>query len=226
MHREIYDLQVSSQHCGQCTTRLAPDSSLVIPCSSSTSATPCPFRYCNRLCLKRSRPTHTLLCPAQNPASVPLLTFARRSEWLAVHALAQCTSRILLDQQQGRDDDLKSDWEVVQGLAMLGMEERFKDAGYAIMHSALMHGTAINNANHRRELDQVTWKKCYQLYFQAFREPKSATEQKKLARILKKPLDPEIEKYFFDYDAFLRGLGRMSLSMFFAVLSQCLWFDI
>jgi hypothetical protein len=60
---------------------------------------------------------------------VPLLTFARKNEWLAAHALAQCTSRILLDQQQARDDDLESDWEVVKGLAMLGMEERFKDTG-------------------------------------------------------------------------------------------------
>jgi hypothetical protein len=135
-YREIYDLQMSSQHCGQCTSRLAPDSSLVIPCSSSTSATPCSFRYCNRLCLRRSRSTHPLLCPAQNPASVPLLAFARKSEWQAVHALAQCTSRILLDQQQGRDDDLQSDWEVVKGLAMLGMHERSVDAGY-VLHSAL-----------------------------------------------------------------------------------------
>ena len=70
------------------------------------------------------------------------------------------------------------------------------------------------DSNHRREPDQVTWNKCYQLYFQAFREPKSAADQKKLARIMKKPLDPEIEKYLFEYDAFLHGLGRMSLSTF------------
>jgi hypothetical protein len=68
---------------------------------------------------------------------------------------------------------------------------------------------------HRREPDQITWNKCYQLYFEAFREPKSVADQKKLARIMKKPLDPEIEKYLFEYDGFLRGLGRMSLSMFF-----------
>jgi len=110
-----------------------------------------------------------------------------------VHAIALCTSRILLDQQQGREDDLKSDWEVMTGLSTLGMEERFKDVG--------------------REPDQVTWKTCHQLYCQAFREPKSAADKKKLARILKKPLDPETEKYFFDYEAFLRGLGRMSLNM-------------
>jgi hypothetical protein len=74
----------------------------------------------------------------------------------------------------------------------------------------------------RREPDQVTWKKFYQLYFQTFREPKSAADQKKLARILKKPLDPEIEKYLFKYEAFLNGLGRMSLSMPFPPLSTYL----
>ena len=60
----------------------------------------------------------------------------------------------------------------------------------------------------------MTWKNCYQLYLQAFRTPKSTADKKKLARLLKKPLDPEIEKDLFDYDAFLRGLGRMSLSEF------------
>ena len=87
------------------------------------------MRYCNRLCLKRSRTTHPLLCAAQNPASVPLLKFARRAEWQALHALAQLTSRILLANQLQTDHELKNDWEVVKGLAVLGMEERFKDAG-------------------------------------------------------------------------------------------------
>ena len=32
-----------------------------------------------------------MLCPAQNLASIPLLQFARRYEWMALHALtAQC----------------------------------------------------------------------------------------------------------------------------------------
>lgn len=48
---------------------------------------------------------------------------------MAVHALAQCTSRILLDNQSQTEEELKGDWEVVKGLAVLGMDERFKDAG-------------------------------------------------------------------------------------------------
>ena len=51
---------------------------------------------------------------------------------------------------------------------------------------------------------------------EAFREPSNAADKKKLGRILKKPLNPQIEKALFDYeDGFLRGLGRMSLSAFF-----------
>jgi len=163
---EIYDLQVSSQYCGHCTTPLSSESSIVAPCSFSTSATFCPMRYCNRLCLKRSNSTHPLLCPAQNPASAPLLTFARKSEWLALHALAQCTSRILLaNQVQGGENALKADLEVVKGLAVLGMEERFKIAG--------------------REPDQENWDKCFQLYLQAFHEPKPASERKKISTYIK-----------------------------------------
>jgi hypothetical protein len=81
----------------------------------------------------------------------------------------------------------------VKGLAVLGIEERFKVTGL--------------------EPDQASWKMCFQLYLQAFREPKSAPDQKKLARILKKPLNPDVEKDLFDYDSFLRGLGRMSLNI-------------
>lgn len=60
---------------------------------------------------------------------------------------------------------------------------------------------------------------------QAFRKPKSVAEQKKLARILKKPLNPEIEKELFEYDAFLRGLGRMSLSISISSLFGCILSD-
>lgn len=57
--------------------------------------------------------------------------------------------------------------------------------------------------------------KAHQLFLQAFKEPKTPPEQKKLARILKKPLTPELEKEIFEYEAFSRGLGRMSLSKSF-----------
>ncbi|KAF7964769.1 hypothetical protein HWV62_3144 [Athelia sp. TMB] len=115
-----------------------------------------------------------------------------RAEWQALHALAQLTSRILLANQLQTDHELKSDWEVVKGLAVLGMEERFKDAG--------------------REPDRDTWQKCFKLYASAFHTPKSSGDQKKLSRILKKPLDSELNDAFFEYNSFLSGLGRMSLS--------------
>lgn len=63
------------------------------------------------------------------------------------------------------------------------------------------------------EPDRATWKKAFQLYSQAFREPVQEAEKKKLARILKKPIPQEVIDELFDYEAFLRGLGRMSLSM-------------
>ena len=42
---------------------------------------------------------------------------------MALHALAQLTSRILLVNQYS---DSQADWQVVRGLAELGMEDRFK----------------------------------------------------------------------------------------------------
>ena len=126
-----------SRACAYCTTplteRLLSSSSLVQRCPTTSSA--CPARFCNRLCLKRSEKTHPLLCPAQNPASVPLLAFARKQTWLALHALARCTARLLLaHQQQGRQraggggesEGIGDDWRVYCALADLGMEERAK----------------------------------------------------------------------------------------------------
>lgn len=46
----------------------------------------------------------------------------------------------------------------------------------------------------------------------AFHEPDNILERKKLSRILSKPLPEVLVKQLFDYDAYLRCLGRMSLS--------------
>ena len=62
------------------------------------------------------------------------------------------------------------------------------------------------------EPDRATWKKAHKLYVQAFQEPPTDAEKKRLAKLLKKPLPQDITDMFFDYEAFLRGLGRMSLS--------------
>ena len=119
--RSIYDLQVSSGTCAHCSTPLTT-SSLVVACPASA---PCTARFCSRLCLSRSSTTHPLLCPAQNPASTPLLAYARKNEWMALHALARCTARVLL-QEQTDEAAFAADWEFVRALAQLGMEERAK----------------------------------------------------------------------------------------------------
>jgi hypothetical protein len=141
--RDIFDLQQCSpsRACAFCTTPFFGDSALVIPCPASGSTTGsrlgpsqrhrCPARFCNRLCLTRSAGTHPLLCPVQNPASVALVAFARRHEWMALHALALCAARVLLAGQ--RDDvpvgrgALDADLGVLKAFATLGMEERVRE---------------------------------------------------------------------------------------------------
>ncbi|KAF9481594.1 SET domain-containing protein [Pholiota conissans] len=195
---EIFDLQQSSSACGYCTTPLILDSPLINACPASSSAAFCPSRFCNRLCLARSAKCHPLVCPAQNPASAPLLKFAKDSQWMALHALTQCTSRVLLSNQYG-DAALHSDWDIVKGMAELSLEERFK---YSFKSAS------------NPEPDRGTWKKAYTLYVQAFKEPKLPQDQKKLAKILKRPLREDIDRELFDYEAgFLRMLGRMSLNL-------------
>jgi hypothetical protein len=85
----------------------------------------------------------------------------------------------------------------------------------------LMCGTSTDSASvcsrgARSEPDRAGWKKAHALFIEAFREPKNPADQKKLARILKKPVNPLLEKQLFDYErGFLRGLGKMSLSTCF-----------
>ena len=133
--REIYDLQSASAACAFCTTPLLPDSPLILGCPSasssatvpsSSSSSHCNARFCNRLCQSRSGKTHPLVCPAQNPASVHLLKFARETRWMALHALTQTTSRILLAHQQQDDFGIDAEWQFIRALAEMSMEERYK----------------------------------------------------------------------------------------------------
>ncbi|KAL6302608.1 SET domain-containing protein [Sparassis latifolia] len=191
---ELFDLQVSSVACAHCSTPLR-DSPLVIPCrATSSSATSCTAKFCGRLCLSRSARIHPLLCSSQNPASVVLLAFARKSRWMSLHALVQCTARLMLTYQQD-EASFWVDWEVFRGLARLSMEERAKGEWYGVGP------------------DRDTWKKAYMLYVHAFREPPSAYDKKKFAKLVKRPLPEEIMHELFDYDAFLCGLGSMSLNL-------------
>ena len=114
-----------------CTTPLT-DSSLTVHCSASSSTSYCPARFCNRLCHTRAQRVHPLLCNAQNPASAPLIKFARASSWMGLSALSQCTARLLLDHAvQGEDaKTFEDEWKVVGALATLGMEERSKNGWY------------------------------------------------------------------------------------------------
>ncbi|KAI0297053.1 hypothetical protein B0F90DRAFT_1876045 [Multifurca ochricompacta] len=182
---DIYDLQVASRACGYCTTPLT-DSSLVMSCPASSSSALCPVRFCHRLCLKRSENTHPLVCPAQNPGSIPLLAFARKHSWMAIHALTQCTARLLLAAQQANEDTLRDDWSVYRALAELGMEERAQ-------------GSWLQGA----EPDRATWQAAHKAFVQAF----------KLAKLLKRPPPKDVADALFTYDGFLHGLGRMSLNL-------------
>lgn len=160
----------------------------------------------------QSEKVHPLLCPARNPASVVLLKFARNAEWMALHALALCTSRLLLAAQRD-DGTFDEDLQVVQGLAELGMEERFRGL-LCVSSRQIAVCILIGNLGRDKGVkpDRENWKKAHELYLLAFKAPKASHEQKKLARILKKPVPESIEKDLFEYDAFLHGLGRMSLS--------------
>ncbi|KAF8824592.1 hypothetical protein HHX47_DHR8000115 [Lentinula edodes] len=161
----------------------------------------CHARFCNRLCRDRSARTHPLLCPIQNPASIPLLQWARKAEWMALHALACMTSRVMTLCQDSKDSkDAKvaeEEWRTVTSFATLSIEDRAKYH----FHKA------------GSQPDSDSWQEAFKLYMQAFREPPALQDQKKLARLVKRPFRADVSQGLFQYDAFLRNLGKMSLNL-------------
>ena len=150
---------------------------------------------------------------------------------MALHALAQCTARLLLAHQQkqgrqragissrdGEEEGMREDWRVYCALADLGMEERVKGGwcvcglGYST-HCMLMHPRPISFSRlHGVEPDRATWQAAHTAFTQAFVAPPDTVQQKKLAKLLKGPLPKEVVDALFTYEGFLHGLGRMSLS--------------
>jgi hypothetical protein len=65
---------------------------------------------------------------------------------------------------------------------------------------------------HGVEPDRATWQAAYRAFTQAFVVPPDTVQQKKLVKLLKRLLSKEVADALFTYEAFLYGLGRMSLS--------------
>ncbi|KAL1692392.1 hypothetical protein GGG16DRAFT_90018 [Schizophyllum commune] len=187
-------MQIQGTVCWQCCTPMQ-HTGREVPCRAHTSsANYCPARFCNRLCLVRSDKTHPLLCPVQNPAASQLLRYAHDKQWMALHGYAQLVARIILA-YQGDEETFKSELDIMRAFAEIDVETRHR------------------NTNPGMEPDKETWKAGYKHLLNTFVDPPTADGKKRLKKIIRKPLTPELEKELFDYDtAFLKGLGRMVLN--------------
>ena len=73
-----------------------------------------------------------------------------------------------------------------------------------------------------------TWKEAFRLYRQALWDPPVDADKKRLAKLSKRTFQSaetetvrkKLNEELFSYDAFLRNLGRMSLSAFFACVHR------
>jgi SET domain len=148
---------------------------------------------------------------------------------MALHALAQCAARLLLVHQQpagsSRDEvcALRDDWRVYRAFAELGMEERAK-GGWCVCTVSPLPPPVLKPAYsirllslsitrlHGAEPDRETWQVAHMAFVQAFVLPPDLASQKKLAKLLKRPIPKDVADALFTYDGFLHGLGRMNLS--------------
>ena len=149
---------------------------------------------------------------------------------MALYALAQCTARLLLahHQKQGlqraginsrdaEEEGMREDLSIYFALAELGMEERVRE-GWCVCVLApsrfYAHAFALFlfSRLNRVEPDRATWQAAHRAFTQAFLTPEDTVQQKKLVKLMKRPLPKEVADALFTYEGFLHGLGCMSLS--------------
>lgn len=71
------------------------------------------------------------------------------------------------------------------------------------------------NRDAAQQLNEDLWKTSFQLFVQAFDSPPEPIQAKKLSKLMKaKTLSETVRAELFDYEGFLRCLGRVSLSEF------------
>jgi hypothetical protein len=139
------------------------------------------------------------------------------------------------DRRREREREQRVD--VSEGLGVLyesgGDEYEGQVQGLAFAASVSGHFSPLRACIHRiysllisrlTQPNTTEWQQAHRLYTQAFKSPPTPSEQKKLAKILKRPLtdelQKELDKEMFDYDeGFLKGLGKMNLSGFTYFLS-------
>ncbi|KAN0120594.1 hypothetical protein V8E52_004421 [Russula decolorans] len=66
---------------------------------------------------------------------------------------------------------------------------------------------------HGVEPDSATWQAAHRAFTEASVAPPDTVQQKKLAKLLKRPLLKELADALFKYKGFLHGVGRMSLNL-------------
>jgi len=64
---------------------------------------------------------------------------------------------------------------------------------------------------HSVEHDRATWQAAHRAFTQAFVAPPDTVQQKKLAKLPKRPLSKEVADALFMYEGFIHGLRHMSL---------------
>jgi hypothetical protein len=76
------------------------------------------------------------------------------------------------------------------------------------LHTALFLTSLLLSRLHGVEPDHATWQAAHRTFTQAFVAPPDTVRQKKLARLLKRPLPKEVADTLFTYEGFPHGLRR------------------
>ena len=78
--------------------------------------------------MRGAKVSHTIVCPARNPKARELFQFIRVNHWMALNALVQCTTRLLLSaaapSPKQPEPSLDEEWTVFNSFASLSLGDR------------------------------------------------------------------------------------------------------
>jgi hypothetical protein len=154
-----------------------------------------------------------------------VLVQVRKEKWKALGAWVEIIALVLGQWSKRKTEEMEETLELLRGLAGMSLAERVKilPGWWVCLFSYDSSSETYSRRCPRRQANQAEseqlWRRCHQQILDAFSTPSNPAHAKKLAKLYgngKRPLPEDLHEEILGWDGFLLGLGKMSLSRFYA----------
>lgn len=148
-------------------------------------------------------------------SSADVLLKVKAESWKAPGALARYAAILFSFASKGTQSELDAAVDYLRGLAGLSLDKRVRvmTNWYALTLHLTYSGADALHRQAGQTASETMWKRTHELFVEAFYTPKTPSQAKLLSKLKGKgELPPDVDRLFSEYDGFLLGLGKMSLS--------------